>query len=795
VAVGAIIGSTLMALSLVGSYGNPAKATRLSNTTLKAETARLHALGKVAFSAGHYQDARNAFRAAAEDALSSGSARDAAMNWSNAGFASVNAMQYAAALEDLSRARSTAEKAGEMAPLIYSLSNLTGLYLQVGAWENALHISQEALAGPAGHANAKMRATLLFQEAQAMTMLNRFQEAEPIFLQSLDEIRDAGDLDAAARWWAGLGGYYIDAARYTDAEWALSESLRLVRTHRLKAATTVLTDLAKLRGKQGDRVTAEYLFQEALDTHESVTPRWTVYYERGLFRLEAGSNRAALDDFREARRLAIRMRADIVPADQDRVALENRVSKVFEGLVEAGNRIARTTGDEALLAETFDAAEQDRLWSLRSLLPEANDWRSRLPSHYWESLVRFQSAERSLLAAPSAAVEKQAEELQLELQQTEAAVGGPSANSLQAELPSKHVGEVLDADSVLFSFSIGEKSSWLWVLERGEMRVYSLPAGGEIRREVVDFTGALQKGLDSTASGLTLYRTLFGAVPAKVLAGKRWFLEPDGSLYDVPFAALPVGSHDGRATYLIEHAALQAIPGALLMERGTIPAKGSFIGIGDPVFNGADPRYRGSSTKAALNQSLTLPRLPNTGAEVAACSRAWGSDSSELLTGSNANLGGVESALTASPAVIHFATHVVGTRQEFGTGLIALGLDGQGAIGLMGPDDIAARRIGGSLVVMDGCHSAQGEALPGSGLMGLTRAWIGAGANAVISTRWDVPDGTAQSLMVNFYRALHQVPGGNPALALREAQLAALRSGGPDGEPFRWAGYFLLSRI
>jgi CHAT domain-containing protein len=77
--------------------------------------------------------------------------------------------------------------------------------------------------------------------------------------------------------------------------------------------------------------------------------------------------------------------------------------------------------------------------------------------------------------------------------------------------------------------------------------------------------------------------------------------------------------------------------------------------------------------------------------------------------------------------------------------------------------------------------------------MGLTRAWIGAGASAVLSTRWDVPDETAQSLMVNFYRALRE--GGNPALALRDAQLAALRSGGPDRQPLRWAGYFLLSRI
>jgi CHAT domain-containing protein len=266
-------------------------------------------------------------------------------------------------------------------------------------------------------------------------------------------------------------------------------------------------------------------------------------------------------------------------------------------------------------------------------------------------------------------------------------------------------------------------------------------------------------------------------------------------LYDLPFAALPVGDREGRTTFLIEHAALQSIPGALLMEKGAVQAKGSFLGIGDPVFNKADSRYQGSRDTRSGVAVLTLPRLPNTEAEVEACARAWGSDSRHLLTGPSANIGVVEQALSESPAIIHFATHVVTASGEFGSGIIALGLDPHGAIGLMGPQDIAARRIAGSLVVMNGCHSARGETAASSGLMGLTRAWIGAGARAVLSTRWDVPDDAAQTLMVNFYRALAADPNGNPATALRVAQLAALRSGGADRQPLRWAGYFLLSRI
>ncbi len=262
VTVGAIIGSTLMALSLVGSFGNPAALTKRFNT-VQAEVVRLRELGKTAFSAGRYQDAREAFWAAATLAMRAGYPRDAAMNWSNAGYSSVVAMRYRPALEDLSRAQATAEASGEMVPLIYALNNLGSLYLQMGAPDSALRISRHALNGPAGHAAAEMRGKLLYQEAQALTVLGRFPEAEPIFREALALIVDADDLDGAARCWAALGGNYIDAGRYADSEWALSEALRLVRTHRLKAATTVLSDLAKAsRESRANRATAEHLFQE-----------------------------------------------------------------------------------------------------------------------------------------------------------------------------------------------------------------------------------------------------------------------------------------------------------------------------------------------------------------------------------------------------------------------------------------------------------------------------------------------------------------------------------------------------
>jgi CHAT domain-containing protein len=115
-------------------------------------------------------------------------------------------------------------------------------------------------------------------------------------------------------------------------------------------------------------------------------------------------------------------------------------------------------------------------------------------------------------------------------------------------------------------------------------------------------------------------------------------------------------------------------------------------------------------------------------------------------------------------------------------------------MGFIGPAEIAAYTLTPSLVVLNGCHSAQGEALPSVGLMGLTRAWLGAGARSVLATRWDIPDDAGEDIMVDFYRTFRAQPDRGPAFALQQAQGAFLRSH-PGGNATQvWGAYFVLGR-
>lgn len=95
---------------------------------------------------------------------------------------------------------------------------------------------------------------------------------------------------------------------------------------------------------------------------------------------------------------------------------------------------------------------------------------------------------------------------------------------------------------------------------------------------------------------------------------------------------------------------------------------------------------------------------------------------------------------------------------------------------------------GVNLVVLSACDTALGERTGGDEIVGLTRAFLYAGASGVVSTLWKVDDAASTELMVSFY--FHLKAGETAAEALRHAQLEMLRRPGRQ-DPYYWAGFVL----
>jgi CHAT domain-containing protein len=100
---------------------------------------------------------------------------------------------------------------------------------------------------------------------------------------------------------------------------------------------------------------------------------------------------------------------------------------------------------------------------------------------------------------------------------------------------------------------------------------------------------------------------------------------------------------------------------------------------------------------------------------------------------------------------------------------------------------------------MSGCSSQQGETLPGAGLIGLSRAWLLAGASAVVVSAWPTPDDSGH-FFSSFYSHFQPVTSTSgslakrAAVALQQAQLEMQRSNGYGSSPSSWAAYSVISK-
>src|SRR5207302_4274817 len=93
---------------------------------------------------------------------------------------------------------------------------------------------------------------------------------------------------------------------------------------------------------------------------------------------------------------------------------------------------------------------------------------------------------------------------------------------------------------------------------------------------------------------------------------------------------------------------------------------------------------------------------------------------------------------------------------------------------LLGPAEIGGWNAEAGLIVLSGCSSGAAVARPGAGLMGLTRAWLMAGAGAVVATGWSTPDDVGV-FFGRFYRGLQHAETRDPAAALQAAQIETIQ--------------------
>jgi CHAT domain-containing protein/Tfp pilus assembly protein PilF len=392
-----------------------------------------------------------------------------------------------------------------------------------------------------------------------------------------------------------------------------------------------------------------------------------------------------------------------------------------------------------------------------------------------------------------------------------------SAKPLGLDEIQRHL---LDPETVLLIYALGETRSFLWSLSDREVESAVLPPRAQIERAAERFHSLLSR---SERRGTATQLELTAAELSKVLLlpagnrleGKRIVVVPDGALAYVPFGALPEPTAGGQPL-LVRHEVV-LLPSASVLaairERAATrpPAPKVLAVVADPVFGGDDPRLaRARKTDGSavagrperLNEAFTrstqdlglrgLGRLPFSRQEADSILALVPPAARFGAFGFGANLALLTEGRLGSFRYLHFATHaLIHPRYPELSGVVLSLFDegGRPQAGFLRSYQILGLHLPADLVVLSACQTGLGQKVNGEGLVGLTQSFFHAGASRVVVSLWDVDDRATATLMERFYREV-LVGGRSPAAALRQAQLA-MRGDPRWAAPYYWAGFVL----
>ncbi|HWM91581.1 MAG TPA: CHAT domain-containing tetratricopeptide repeat protein [Thermoanaerobaculia bacterium] len=377
----------------------------------------------------------------------------------------------------------------------------------------------------------------------------------------------------------------------------------------------------------------------------------------------------------------------------------------------------------------------------------------------------------------------------------------PRYAGLIQPLDAAGIRKLLDTDTLLLEYTLGEEKSFLWAVTSERVDGFELPGRTEIESAARRSYEEVRKTEDTESEvHRTLSRILLGPV-ADRLPGQRLVIVADGALQYVPFSVLPDPGDPTGGTPLVVGHEIVSLPSASVLDiqrrvlTGRPRAEKAIAVLADPVFVPWDNRLRGAASAAAHGMPVETPRiqrLPASGREAKAIAALLPPDQVFMALDFQASRGTALSGILARFRAVHFATHGwidSETPRLSGLTLSMVDEKGQAQEGLLSLSDIYNLELGADLVVLSGCETALGREIRGEGLMGLTQGFLYAGSERVMASLWLVEDRATAELMTRFYRSMLQ-EGLPPAAALRSAQLA-IRSDPRWQDPFYWAPFVL----
>lgn len=809
-------------------------------------------------------------------ARAAGGRRDDATTLNNIGVVYRDIGESQKALDYYNQALQLRKAAGDRRGQAQSLSNIGRVYADLGDAQTSLDYYEQALLLRREVGDRRGEAITLNNLGVLYTGLDEKQKALDYLNQSLQLGRTAGNRQGEAQTLNNLGLIYNRLGEQQKALDHYNQAFALFRAigNRLWEAGT-LNDLGKVYDDLGERQKAIDYYDKSLSLSRIVGDRQgetLALYNIARYERNRGELIAARAHSEVALNIIESLRAKIGSPELRATYFASR-QQFYHFYIDLLMRLHKLRPTEGHDAEALISSERARARSLLELLAEARadirqgadpvllererTLQQRLNAKS-ERQIRLRSSEPAKALTEGVTKELKALEneigaLTTEYQQVQAQIRIKSPRYAVLTQPQrlslKEIQQLLDPDTLLLEYELGEEHSYLWAVTPTTLNSFELPERAEIekaakrvyellmaRNERVEVETAVARqarvaraDTDYSKAAADLSEMILKPASAQ-LGNKRLVIVSDGALQYIPFAALPMPStaQPPRAggvnpPLIVEHEIVN-LPSASTLAvlrhevEGRKPAAMTVAVLADPVFDKDDERVKAvSAAKKPATQAATATEV----AVMRDVERAMGDLDSDFrfpplrLTATRWEAEAITKLVTAREAmqardfaanrqtatstelsryrIVHFATHafINSTHPELsGMVLSLVNEQGEPQDGFLRMHEIFNLKLPAELVVLSACQTGLGKEVKGEGMIGMTRAFMYAGSPRVVVSLWSVKDRPTSELMARFYKRMLGGKKQSPAAALRAAQIEMWKETNWKA-PYFWAGFIL----
>lgn len=660
--------------------------------------------------------------------------------------------------------------------------NIGNAYLQQPQEKPALNAYEQALQRPEINKNQVLKAYAIANIGEIYRRQDKIDDAEVKLNQALQLLdRDADPLEKR-RAIALLASIARDRGQIDRAIALYQQALALYEkaSDRLGMGRAY-AGLASLYLMQKQFTDAQQTYQRAIDLAEAENDSdtlWHAYWGLGCCQHVAGKLSEAIDSFNKSLKL-INFRQEDLRTDEGKVAFLENVQDVFEKLLTVHLELAQTGTQDYKAA--LDVAEKARGQAL-------------------QDLMSGRARQRPSFIDTQAGSDTQSH--QFDVRQSAPATQSNSSKGVGIVPKAEADRQLLPLARLVF-YVLSDRTAIFAVTPDGRVRGHVVPLGEDaIADRVTHLRRALNvdevnRGLRKLGSvppakpGSTPVKleTLLQDLYAKLIApvadvlptdGTPIVIEPHCSLWLAPFAALqlPDGTWMGDRWSLIYAASAYTLNEIRREPCYTPLANSKILAVGNPIMPMVPDRD---------GVKIELQPLPGAEAEVKSIVELFSQQQYTLLIGQKATEANVKQ-LAQSHNIVHLATHGIAYGSDPLASLVAFSpTDHENGL-LTAQEVIESSSLPADLVVLSACQTGLGR-ITGEGMLGLSRAFLVAGARTVVVSQWSVSDDATMELMVAFYKNYLQHV--NKAIALQKA-MQTVRSQSEYSHPRYWAAFVVV---